>query len=101
MNLTLSELKEHLRYDNDDTSNDITLNSYLLAAKAAIQKYINKGVDIDTHDDLQIAVILLASYFDYYRNAEVVLTSNPNLLPSSFPVGILYLISPYKTPTVI
>ena len=97
MILTLQEVKEHLRYDSDDTSNDMTLTGYILAAEQAIKTYIDSDLDITTKPDIKIAAILLVGFFDLYRNAEAVATNNPNYMP--YPV--LYLLSPYRKPLVM
>ena len=96
MLLTLNEVKDHLRYELDDYSNDHILTGYILAAEAAITNYINIGIDINTKPDIKIAAMLLVGFFDMYRNAEVTAPSNG----SRMPYAVLYLLSPYRTPTV-
>ena len=96
MLISLNEVKEHLRYDLDDTSNDMVLTSYILAAEQAIKNYIRTDVDITTKPDLKVAVMLLVGYFDLYRNAEAKTLHSDTYMP--YPV--LYLLTQYRRPTV-
>lgn len=96
MLLTLNEVKDHLRYELDDTSNDLILTGYILAAEQAILKYVNSDIDINTKADIKIAAMLLIGFFDMYRNAEVTAPSNG----SKMPYAVSYLLSPYRTPTI-
>lgn len=41
MVVTLEEVKEHLRYESTDTSNDFYLNGLILAADKVIKNYIS------------------------------------------------------------
>ena len=97
MILTLNEIKQHLRYDEDDTSNDLVLTGYVLAAEATIKNFIRNDIDINTKPDIKVAAMLLVGFFDLYRNAEVKTEHNPNYMP--YPV--LYLLTQYRRPTVI
>lgn len=94
MLISLEEVKNHLRYELDDDSNDMILTGYILAAEQAIKNYINKDVDINTKADIKVAAMLLIGFFDMYRNAEA--PSNG----SKMPYAVLYLLAPYRTPTV-
>lgn len=94
MLISLEEVKDHLRYELDDASNDMILTGYILAAEQAIKNYINKDVDINTKADIKVAAMLLIGFFDMYRNAEA--PSNG----SKMPYAVLYLLAPYRTPTV-
>ena len=94
MLLTLNEVKDHLRYELDDPSNDLILTGYILAAEQAIKKYVNRDVDINTKADIKIAAMLLVGFFDMYRNAEA--PSNG----SKMPYAVLYPLAPYRTPTI-
>ena len=97
MLLTLNEVKDNLRYEQDDTSNDLILSSYILGIESAILKYVNKDVDIYTKPDIKVAALLWVGYIDMYRNAD---TPNPtdNFRP---PYAVDIFLSPYKTPTII
>lgn len=102
MLLTLSEVKQHLRYDEEDTSNDMILSSYILAAEAAIKNYIRKDIDVTTKPDIKVAVMLLVGYFDLHRNAEVQLKTTDTKTNSTYlPYPVLYLLTSYRQPTVI
>ena len=94
MLISLEEVKNHLRYELDDASNDMILTGYILAAEQAIKNYINKDVDINTKADIKVAAMLLIGFFDMYRNAEA--PSNG----SKMPYAVLYLLAPYRTPTI-
>lgn len=96
MLVSLEEVKDHLRYELDDTSSDLILTGYILAAEQAIKNYINTGIDINTKPDIKIAAMLLVGFFDMYRNADVAAPSNG----SRMPYAVLYLLAPYRTPTV-
>lgn len=97
MLLTLNEIKDHLRYEQEDDSNDLILTGYILAAEQAIRNYINKDIDIYTKPDIKVAAMLLVGFFDMYRNAEVTTPTNGFRMP--YPV--LYLLTPYRVPTAI
>ena len=98
MLLTLNEIKEHLRYDSDDTSNDLVLTGYSLAAEAAIKNFIRPDVDMNTKADIKVAAMLMVGFFDLYRNAEANVSSNPNVNASYMPYPVLYLLTPYRRP---
>lgn len=97
MLLSLNEVKQHLRYDVDDTSNDIVLTSYIMAAEAAIKKFIRSDIDLDTQPDIKVAAMLLVGFFDLYRNAE----AKPIQDISYLPYPVLYLLKQYRKPTAI
>lgn len=98
MILPLNEIKEHLRYDSDDTSNDLVLTGYILAAEATIKNFIRPDVDINSKPDLKVAAMLLVGFFDLYRNAEATVSSNPSVLATYMPYPVLYLLTPYRRP---
>ena len=100
MLISLPEVKEHLRYDLDDTSNDLVLTSYVMAAEAAIKAFIRKDIDLTTKPDIKVAAMLMVGFFDLYRNAEATLSSNPAISPNYMPYPVLYLLIPYRQPTV-
>ena len=97
MLLSLNEVKDHLRYEQDDDINDLILTGYAMAAEAAIRKYIRSDIDINTKPDIKVAAMLLVGFFDLYRSAEVNAPSNDSYMP--YPV--LYLLTPYRQPTAI
>ncbi len=96
MLLSLEEVKDHLRYELDDPSNDLILTGYILAAEQAIRTYVNSDVVLETKADIKIAAMLLVGFFDMYRNADVAAPSNG----SKMPYAVAYLLSPYRTPTI-
>ena len=99
MLLSLNEVKQHLRYDEDDTSNDMVLTSYIMAAEAAIKNFIRSDIDLETQPDIKVAAMLLVGFFDLYRNAEV--KPNPNQDINYLPYPVLYLLKQYRKPTAI
>lgn len=97
MLLTLNEVKQHLRYEEEDTANDLILTGYAMAAEQAIKNYIRSDIDVNTKPDIKVAAMLLVGFFDLYRSAEVAAPSNGSYMP--YPV--LYLLTPYRQPIVI
>ena len=97
MLLDLNTVKDHLRYEIEDPSNDLILTSYIMAAEQAIKNYVRADIDLNTKDDIKVAAMLLIGFFDMYRNAEVSAPSNGSFMP--YPVR--YLLTPYRLPTVV
>ena len=96
---TLAEVKEHLRYEPSDTSNDATLSAYLAAAEQAITQYITDTVTGDMKQSLKVATLLLCGYFDIDRNAE---QDRPELVTmSGLPYSVQLLLTPYRKPTAV
>lgn len=92
--VTLEEVKHHLRYDDD--ANDMTLNIYIKAADAAINRYITESVPESAGDDIKVAALMLVGYFDENRSPERDTPTNGNYLPAPV-VSLLYN---YRRPTV-
>lgn len=93
---TLEQVKQHLRYDADDTSNDAILQAYLDATAAAISNYITATVTPANIPLLRTAQLLYAGYLDQYRNAEAEAPVNGNYLPQP----ITALLWSLRTPVV-
>lgn len=93
---TLEQVKQHLRYDADDTSNDAILQAYLDATTVAITGYITAAVSPANTPLLRTAQLLYVGYLDQYRNAEADAPVNGNYLPQ--PVTVL--LWPLRTPAV-
>ena len=100
MLISLNEVKEHLRYDLDDTSNDLVLTSYVLAAEQSIKNYIRADIDIATKPDIKVAVMLLVGFFDLYRNADIQLKTTDTKTNSTYlPYPVLFMLTKYRKPT--
>ena len=96
---TLDELKEHLRYEPSDDSNDATLTAYLVAAEQTISRYITDDITEDMLPALKVATLLLCGYFDIDRNAE---RDRPELATmSGLPYSVQLLLTPYRKPTAV
>lgn len=93
---TLEQVKQHLRYDADDTSNDAVLQAYLDATTVAISNYITEAVTDANRPLLRTAQLLYVGYLDQYRNAEADAPVNGNYLPQP----ITALLWPLRTPAV-
>lgn len=93
---TLEQVKQHLRYDADDTSNDAILQAYLDATAAAISSYITATVTPTNIPLLRTAQLLYVGYLDQYRNAEAEAPVNGNYLPQP----ITALLWSLRTPVV-
>ena len=93
---TLEQVKQHLRYDADDTSNDAILQAYLDATAAAINSYITATVTPANIPLLRTAQLLYVGYLDQYRNAEADAPVNGNYLPQP----IIALLWSLRTPVV-
>lgn len=93
MVVTLEEVKEHLRYESTDTSNDFYLNGLILAADKVIKNYIS----VTPSEDPAIAhaALLLIGYYDEHRNADKDMPINGNYLPAP----VQALLYPYRDPT--
>lgn len=101
MLISLEEVKQHLRYDEDDTSNDLVLTGYIMAAEAAIKNFIRNDIDVNTKPDIKVAALLMVGFFDLYRNAEATVSSNPSVIASYMPYPVLYLLTQYRRPTIV
>lgn len=95
LSLTLEQVKEHLRYDFDAP----ILNTYLAAANSVIERHIDAKHWENPTDDLNQAALLLIGYWDNNRDAEKKQTQNAE--DWFLPPNVRYLLTPYRTPTVI
>lgn len=93
--VTLDEVKEHLRYDDD--SNDINLEIYMKAAESAVLRYTDDIHHAEPPEDFRLAILVFVGYYDKYRNAESDAPVNGNYMPSP----VQALLYPYRTPTAI
>ncbi len=93
--VTLEDAKNHLRYDDD--SNDANLTMYILAAEAAVKRYITETVTAANTPDIKVAVLLLVGHYDYHRNISKDTPENGNYLPAP----VQSLLWPYRKPTAI
>ena len=93
--VTLNEVKDHLRYDDD--ANDTTLLAYIKGAEAAVNRYITTDVDPDATPDIKVAVLLLVGYYDDNRNIYKEMPTDGNYLPAP----VRALLNPYRKPTAI
>lgn len=94
--VTLDVVKEHLRYDSDDS--DMILQGYLDAADAVVLNYITDEFENDEYPkSIHQAILLLVGYWDQYRNAEQEMPTNGNFLP----MPVQALLFHYRKPTAI
>ena len=94
--VTISEVKEHLRYDTDD--NDSNLNIYIKAAENAVLTYVTDTFENGLYPDVfKQAVLLMVGMFDTDREPSKDSVINDNYLPAP----VRALLYPYRTPTVI
>ncbi len=99
--ITLTDIKQQCRLDEDDTSEDALLGRYLAAARLAVSRHIDRPI-FDTEADkgdkegvvidevLEMAILLLISHFYEHREA----TSEIELYEC--PLGYDSLIHPYR-----
>lgn len=93
--VTLQQLKRHLRYDDDESDAELQLT--LDMAEQAVLDYIT-----DTFDDgdypatIKKAILVLAGYYDSYRNAEKEAPINGNYLPQP----VQSLLYKYRLPSI-
>lgn len=93
--VTLQQLKEHLRYDGNDEDEFLELT--LEAAENVVLGYITKTFEEGNYPSaVQKAVLVLAGYFDNYRNAESEAPVNGNFLP----MPVQALLYRYRSPTI-
>ena len=94
--VTITEVKEHLRYDTDD--NDSNLNIYIKAAENAVLTYVTDTFENGLYPDVfKQAVLLMIGMFDTDREPSKDSVINDNYLPAP----VRALLYPYRTPTVI
>lgn len=94
--VTLEEVKEHLRYDDD--SNDSNLEIYRLAAESAVLRYTDvKHHELPYPEEFRLAVLVYVGYYDKHRNAESDVPVNGNFMPQP----VQALLFTYRTPTAV
>ena len=89
---TLDEVKHHLRYD--DTDSDEILTIYLQSAQTAVKNYITDEINDDMLPALKVATLLLVGYLDDNRNSE-----NGANFGNYLPAPVRQMLAPYRTPT--
>ncbi|OAV32203.1 head-tail connector protein [Moraxella catarrhalis] len=89
---TLDEVKHHLRYD--DTDSDEILTIYLQSAQTAVKNYITDEINDDMLPALKVATLLLVGYLDDNRNSE-----NGAEFGNYLPAPVRQMLAPYRTPT--
>lgn len=89
---TLDEVKHHLRYDDDDSDEILTI--YLQSAQTAVKNYITDEINDDMLPALKVATLLLVGYLDDNRNSE-----NGAEFGNYLPAPVRQMLAPYRTPT--
>ena len=89
---TLDEVKHHLRYDDDDSDEILTI--YLQSAENAVKNYITDDITDEMLPSLKVATLLMAGYLDYNRDAGDG-AEHGNYLPAP----VRQLLAPYRLPT--
>lgn len=89
---TLDEVKHHLRYDDDDSDEILTI--YLQSAQTAVKNYITDKISDDMLPALKVATLLLVGYLDENRNSE-----NGAEFGNYLPAPVRQMLAPYRTPT--
>lgn len=90
LNLTLRDLKLHLRLDEDDHEEDEYLASLLETAKAILENECRRKFDDAIPPPIRHAALLLIGHF--YENREA--TSDRTL--TELPFAVRSLIAPYR-----
>ncbi len=94
--VTLAEVKEHLRYDDD--SNDTNLEIYRKAAESAVLRYTDVIHHVEPYpEEFRLAVLVFVGYYDKHRNAESDAPVNGNFMPQP----VQSLLFTYRTPTAV
>jgi len=94
MSITVADLKEHMRLDLEDTSEDALLTGKIAAAESWIESYIGSPLSTFENDvpaAVREAVRQLAAHL--YENREA--TSYGTV--SEIPFGVTSLLSPFRT----
>lgn len=89
---TLDEVKHHLRYDDDDSDEILTI--YLQSAQTAVKNYITDEISDDMLPALKVATLLMVGYLDDNRNSE-----NGAEFGNYLPAPVRQMLAPYRTPT--
>lgn len=90
---TLDEVKHHLRYD--DTDSDEILTIYLQSAQTAVKNYITDDISNEMLPALKVATLLMVGYLDENRNSE-----NGAEFGNFLPAPVRQMLSPYRMPTI-
>lgn len=90
---TLDEVKHHLRYEDDDSDEILTI--YLQSAQTAVKNYITDEISDDMLPALKVATLLMVGYLDDNRNGE-----RGAEFGNYLPAPVRQMLSPYRTPTV-
>ena len=111
MLVSLSQAKDHLRIDNDDGDNDLTLKIH--AASGAVLNYIRNGADVftdstgepilDSNDapigvpyEIQAATLLMLGYLFKDRDADPDKAYTHGYLP----MPVMSLLYPHRVPSL-
>lgn len=90
---TLDEVKHHLRYD--DTDSDEILTIYLQSAQTAVKNYITDDISNEMLPALKVATLLMVGYLDDNRNGE-----RGGQFGNYLPAPVRQMLSPYRMPTI-
>lgn len=90
---TLDEVKHHLRYDDDDSDEILTI--YLQSAQTAVKNYITDDITNEMLPALKVATLLMVGYLDENRNSE-----NGAEFGNFLPAPVRQMLSPYRMPTI-
>ncbi|AWY19843.1 head-tail connector protein [Moraxella bovis] len=88
---TLDEVKHHLRYDDDDSDEILTI--YLQSAEKSVKNYITDEITDEMLPSLKVATLLMVGYLDDNRNSENG-ANHGNYLPPA----VRQMLAPYRTP---
>ena len=89
---TLDEVKHHLRYDDDDSDEILTI--YLQSAQTAVKNYITDEITDEMLPALKVATLLMVGYLDDNRNGE-----RGAEFGNFLPAPVCQMLAPYRTPT--
>ena len=90
---TLDEVKHHLRYDDDDSDEILTI--YLQSAQTAVKNYITDDITDEMLPALKVATLLMVGYLDENRNSE-----NGAEFGNFLPAPVRQMLAPYRMPTI-
>ncbi|MFA9487123.1 MULTISPECIES: head-tail connector protein [unclassified Moraxella] len=88
---TLDEVKHHLRYDDDDSDEILTI--FLQSAENAVKNYITDEITDKMLPSLKTATLLMVGYLDDNRNSE-----NGAEFGNFLPAPVRQILSPYRMP---
>lgn len=94
MILTADEARQHLRYDDQELTDD-EANDLILAAEQAIKDYITDAFD-ESNYSMKRAAKLLIGWFDENRDISKDTVSDGNYLPAP----VRALLYKYRSPVV-